>query len=336
MNHELITQKIDKNSKPLDIENLDLETLIYEGMKRYEELELYEMQYMLIGATGDIEYIRECMDRQEEFDLYDDEIEFLKTRIAEIILQTNDYEHITQYLEENEDVRRCIEDDSSLRKRLEEIKKMHQDTNLALEIFEANPNIQFSDFWKEYDIIPPVVNKLNAFLSSGKPIESIVFKSISTNNRQLYDSFIVINGEKFIPMGYYDVSKTNSGLEIGVENTDNYPLFIPREFDRIKEEALKQNPDTRIKIEGRSIIISDGKKEVIYLIDDENNRLVLADEIETVDFIVPEKFKNEHQIDEVAQFADTEVSVEAEEELFREVGRFERRYYADNGEEVQL
>lgn len=38
LNHELITKKIDKNSKPLDIENLDLETLIYEGMKRYEEL----------------------------------------------------------------------------------------------------------------------------------------------------------------------------------------------------------------------------------------------------------------------------------------------------------
>ena len=38
LNHELITKKIDKNSKPLDVENLDLETLIYEGMKRYEEL----------------------------------------------------------------------------------------------------------------------------------------------------------------------------------------------------------------------------------------------------------------------------------------------------------
>ena len=38
LNHELITKKIDKNSKPLDIENLDFETLIYEGMKRYEEL----------------------------------------------------------------------------------------------------------------------------------------------------------------------------------------------------------------------------------------------------------------------------------------------------------
>ena len=38
LNHELITKKIDKNSKPLNIENLDLETLIYEGMKRYEEL----------------------------------------------------------------------------------------------------------------------------------------------------------------------------------------------------------------------------------------------------------------------------------------------------------
>ena len=38
LNHELITKKIEKNSKPPDVENLDLETLIYEGMKRYEEL----------------------------------------------------------------------------------------------------------------------------------------------------------------------------------------------------------------------------------------------------------------------------------------------------------
>ena len=38
LNYELVTKKIEKNSKPPDIENLDLETLIYEGMKRYEEL----------------------------------------------------------------------------------------------------------------------------------------------------------------------------------------------------------------------------------------------------------------------------------------------------------
>ena len=38
LNHELVTKKIETNSKPPDIEKLDLETLIYEGMKQYEEL----------------------------------------------------------------------------------------------------------------------------------------------------------------------------------------------------------------------------------------------------------------------------------------------------------
>ena len=38
LDYELVTKKIEKNSQPPDIENLDLKTLIYEGMKRYEEL----------------------------------------------------------------------------------------------------------------------------------------------------------------------------------------------------------------------------------------------------------------------------------------------------------
>ena len=37
LNYEF-TKKIDNNAKPLDIKNLDRKTLIYEGMKAYEEL----------------------------------------------------------------------------------------------------------------------------------------------------------------------------------------------------------------------------------------------------------------------------------------------------------
>ena len=62
-----------------------------------------------------------------------------------------------------------------------------------------------------------------------------------------------------------------------------------KEFCDLRDRLVENNPNIIITILKNSIMTDDGKEKVFYLIDSENNHIVRAETIETVETFLPEK-----------------------------------------------
>ena len=172
---------------------------------------------------------------------------------------------------------------------LDTIKRTKENPLLA-KLLEINPNLIIH-------LNEPLAIALNEYiLSDTNPIESLEIIMASSNNDDLQNVTILANGKDAI-RGKYTIERGPNEQYRVISHTETYlSSSIMIKFEEIKKKALENNPNAQVIITDYSIIIrgEDGK-DTVYLIDEKNNTVVQAEEVETISLKIPEPLRIESE-----------------------------------------